>query len=149
MFTLEYKSKNLFAFKIILKLFLLIQKILFKLSILKVGVSILKNGCYWVTRRGTTGISCASACATFLANLEASPVGGSYSPSSIPSYYFMCSEAGDHIDAVTISFDGNTIDPAIVIASNNGNMNTTMCNCMHFMYMFLFCNSKVYADLGN
>ena len=87
------------------------------------------NGCYWLTRRGRNGATCASACATYLANLEAAPNGGNGSPASIASYYFLCTDTGNYADAITISFDGITLDPAIVFASNNGNMNPSMCYC--------------------
>ena len=88
------------------------------------------NGCYWLTRRGNS-VTCASACATYLANLEASPNAENGSPSSISSYYFLCTDYCNFAVAITISFYGYTLDPAIVLASNNDHMTTSMCYCAH------------------
>ena len=102
------------------------------------------NGCYWLTRRGRTGLTCASACATFLANLEAAPNGGNSSPASIASYYFLCTDTGNYADAITISFDGIILDPAIVFASNNGNMNPSMCYCARPFFEMPLLSRAIY-----
>ena len=83
-----------------------------------------------MTRRGDDFTNCPNVCATYIANLEASPNGGSGSPSSIPSYYFLCTDSGDFSHAITISLDGNALDPAITFASYNGQINSSMCYSM-------------------
>ena len=110
---------------------------------LKVGVSIISSGCYWLVRDQTSTASCSNQCNTNLWNI-ASNNGGNNIPPGINAYFFMCIDngIGELTNAISISFDGNTIDPAPVVASNNGAMTVSTCNCKFSQITeFLYCKS--------
>ena len=116
---------------------------------LKVGVSVMSSGCYWVVRDG--GSSCATQCSTNIPSI-ASGNGGAGIPGSIAAYFFMCVDQsqGDHTNAISVSLDrGNTIDPALIVASNNGATTPSTCTCKHLNnWTFLQCTVKWYTNIA-
>ena len=95
---------------------------------LKVGVSIINSDCYWLVRNGGTA-SCNTQCNNNYQNI-AQGNGGNGIPNPLQTFFFMCSDGtyADQSNAISISLDGETIDPALVVASNNGAMTVSTCS---------------------
>lgn len=85
-------------------------------------------GCYWLVRQDNKW-SCSQACSTFIATLLASPNDGNGSPVVNP-LFLMCTDvknSPDYTNAISVSGDGITLDPALAVFESSGSM-SSLCN---------------------